>query len=132
MRSKGRLEIGYLRELCDSMATEQKPVDLEMLDDVFGREGREDILSTFISHSGVLIPRMETAFEERQISTVIDIAHQIKGMCASIYASDCSGRALAVEQLAKQSDPDWKKISDAYAILKRDFSDLLTYLRSVS
>ena len=114
------------------MTTEETPVDLEMLDKVFGREGRTDILSTFLSHSGVLISRIETAFEEKEISTVIDVAHQIKGMCASIYASDCSGRALAVEQLAKQSDPDWEKISGAYAILKRDFSSLLTYLESVS
>jgi len=123
---------GSPREFCDTMATEEKPVDLDMLDNVFGREGRTDILSTFISHSAVLIPRIETAFEQKQISSVIDVAHQIKGMCASIYASDCSGRALAVEQLAKQSEPDWEKISGAYAILKRDFSDLLSYLEEVS
>jgi len=114
------------------MTTENRPIDLEMLDATFGKEGREDIISTFISHSGVLFPQIDAAFEARNIDLVIDIAHQFKGMCASVYAHDVSGKALILERLAKESDPDWAQMADALAVLKSGFATLASYLNAHS
>jgi HPt (histidine-containing phosphotransfer) domain-containing protein len=114
------------------MTTEEIPIDLHMLDTVFGKDGREDILSTFISHSEILYARIEAAFAQNDIETIVDVAHQLKGMCASIYATELSGKALVLERLAKESDPDWVAMTESYAVVKRGFTALTNYLSTIS
>ena len=127
-RFKKRSAFGSGRELFWDMATDNLPIDLEMLDTTFGKDGRVDILSTFITHTGVLFARVDKAFDENEIEAIIDVAHQIKGMCASIYAPELSGKALNLERLAKSNQPDWAQMTDALSILKSDFHTLSTYL----
>lgn len=122
------LKLSEARRLFHIMTTEEKPIDLDMLDEVFGKDGREDILSTFITHSDVLLPRIDTAFEEKDVATVIDVAHQIKGMCASVYANKVSRNAHALERLAKEGEPDWNEMSNAFAVLKSDLANLTSFL----
>ncbi len=110
------------------MTSENAPIDLEMLDTTFGKDGREDIISTFIEHSETLFSRMDPAFSQRDAEAVIDIAHQVKGMGASIYAIELSGKANQLEQLAKQPQPDWHEMSLSLGELRKTFADLSSYL----
>lgn len=112
------------------MSSEDTPIDLELLDNTFGKDGRQDIISTFIEHSGLLFSRINTGFEEQNVEIVIDVAHQIKGMGASIYASDLSSHAHALERIAKDEDPDWELIAQALENLKKCFAKLTGYLES--
>lgn len=112
------------------MSSEDLPIDLELLDNTFGRDGRQDIISTFIEHSGLLFSRITTGFEEQNVEIVIDVAHQIKGMGASIYASDLSSQAHALERLAKSENPDWQLIAKELDKLKKCFAKLTGYLES--
>lgn len=114
----------------DFMSSESAPIDLDMLDDTFGKDGRADIISTFIEHSGLLFSRINTGLEEQNVEIVIDVAHQIKGMGASIYALDLSTQAHTLERIAKDENPDWQLIATALEDLKRCFAKLTGYLDS--
>ncbi|MDZ4834844.1 MAG: Hpt domain-containing protein [Candidatus Melainabacteria bacterium] len=110
------------------MSIDDAPIDLQMLDTTFGKDGRTDIISTFIEHSALLFNRMNTGFEQHDAEVVIDVAHQIKGMGASIYALELSTHAHELERLAKSETPDWQLMAESMERLKKAFATLSGYL----
>ncbi len=107
---------------------DKPPIDLFLLDSTFGEEGRADLIETFLKHSQVLFQRINNAWEEKDIKTVIDVAHQMKGMGSSIYATDLSKQSLQLERLAKESSPDWQKMLVAFEEMKVLFTAVTDYL----
>lgn len=118
------------RDTTLTMSNKATPIDLQLLDQTFGKDGRQDIISTFIEHSARLFSRIDSAREEKNVEVVVDVAHQIKGMGASIYAIDLSTRAHNLERLAKNESPDWQQIAQALNDLKQCFDTLRGYLDS--
>lgn len=121
-----------IHQSLETMISEEKPIDLELLDTTYGKDGRDDIVSTFLTHSRLLFDRIEIGFEQDDLETIRDVSHQIKGMSASVFAADLSNQAHELEHLAKVDSPDWHEMRHAYATLKKLFGVLSTFLTSTN
>ncbi|MBX9671007.1 MAG: Hpt domain-containing protein [Candidatus Obscuribacterales bacterium] len=108
--------------------TDKPPIDLYQLDATFGEDGRADLIETFLNHSNVLFSRINAAWDEKDIKTVVDAAHQMKGMGSSIYAAELSRQALHLEKLAKENSPDWQSMLESYDALKEVHKRVTDYL----
>lgn len=106
----------------------QLPIDLAQLDATFGEDGRAGLIETFLNHSEVLFNRINAAWNEKDIKTVIDVAHQMKGMGSSIYAAELSRHALHLEKLAKETSPNWETMLESYDNLKLVHKKVTDYL----
>lgn len=110
-------------------AGERAPIDLEMLDQTFGADGRTEIVDTFVSHTVVLFQKLQAAIDEKNIVLAKDMAHQLKGMSASVYAHEFSKKSLALEGLTKEETVNWDQVKESLAALEQMFAAIKTYLQ---
>jgi len=108
-----------------------QPVDVAKLDETFGTEARDEILSTFVQYTPVLLQRLATGIQDRDEKTARDVAHQLKGMSSSIYADELLQHSLAIERVAKTDPVDWTTLQSSLPALEVVYQKVRLYLDTV-
>jgi HPt (histidine-containing phosphotransfer) domain-containing protein len=75
-----------------------------------------EIIEMFIDGLHERLESIQTAFDDRILTTVSGIAHQLKGAAGGYGYPTLSERAFEVEQLAKQNAPD-QQIEESLTLL---------------
>jgi HPt (histidine-containing phosphotransfer) domain-containing protein len=107
----------------------QQVIDWTTLESVCGEEGARELLEIFLDSTLSLFERMDQAFASRNGKQLKMNAHEMKGACASIGASDMSATSKELEQAALAED--WQQASSLLCELKADFEAVRAYCKSI-
>jgi two-component system sensor histidine kinase/response regulator len=88
-----------------------KPVELDVLFSVFGKDLIADLLVDFIAEADEQMIALRKAVIEKDLPTIKFLIHDLKGTSATIYATNLTEQSFAMEQYAhSETQIDWKKI----------------------
>lgn len=100
-------EVSSNRGLQESSADVKRPVEVEPLISEYADDpDMVEIIGMFVQGLEVRITDITQAFDDRILSTVASIAHQLKGAAGGYGYPELSELAFEVEQLAKQNAPE--------------------------
>lgn len=106
-----------------------KPVELDVLFSVFGKDLIADLLVDFIAEADEQMVALRKAVFENDLPTIKFLVHDLKSTSATIYATDLTERSFAMEQYAHSEDKiDWKKIDSHLHSIESAWKAVRDYL----
>lgn len=105
-----------------------KPVELDVLFSVFGKDLIADLLVDFISEADQQMIALRQAVIEKDLSTINFLVHDLKGTSATIYATELTDRSFAMEQYTHSEKIDWKEIDSYLQSVDSAWKDVRDYL----
>ncbi|MBK9145290.1 MAG: response regulator [Candidatus Melainabacteria bacterium] len=103
-------------------------IELSQLEKTFGKEAREEVLTSFTEHTGDYIEQLVLAVEECDRRRVTALLHDIKGMCSSVFATEMAKQSYKLEVMSRGDDFDWDKIENGTNLLKDLYQAVLDEL----
>jgi HPt (histidine-containing phosphotransfer) domain-containing protein len=98
------------------------PIDLDELKARFGVQNFQRLLRMFCQEAKLEIDGMTKAYEERDMSELLRLAHGMKGICSSVSAKGL--RQICIEIEAAARTEDWQNIGSLIEKMKKEFSGL--------
>ena len=106
----------------------KKPVELDVLFSTFGEELIADLLTDYIDEANDRLLELEAAIDNKDIQTVNEIVHDLKGSSATIYATEVAEISASMEQYARQDDYNWDSMTTRFEVLKSAWTRAQVYL----
>ena len=123
-----KLRRKYLRPNSNMTLIVGKPIDLDELEEFYGAEQMNQMMSMFISDTSDMLQRIRPQMFERHARGVAGLAHEVKASCASIGAKQLARLCLYLEQAVGQQD--WIEAEETLRSLERSFESLKNYVES--
>jgi HPt (histidine-containing phosphotransfer) domain-containing protein len=123
-----KLRRKYLRPNSNMTLIDGKPIDLDELEEFYGAEQMNQMMSMFISDTSDMLQRIRPQMFERHARGVAGLAHEVKASCASIGAKQLARLCLYLEQAVGQQD--WIEAEETLRSLERSFETLKNYVES--
>lgn len=103
-----------------------RPIDLEMLEDSFGKEAAGEIVDLFVSNMAETLEKLQTALDARDNQAGAAAAHEITGTASSVGSDELAACARQLEVMLNTGlDP---RAADVLAHLKQLFGEVKHYI----
>lgn len=106
----------------------KKPVELDVLFATFGEDMIGDLLADYAADADKRLTELADAIAKEDIQIVNQIAHDLKGSSATIYATEVAELSASIEQCGRRSDYDWESIATGFEALKSAWTRARAYL----
>jgi CheY-like chemotaxis protein len=104
----------------------EDPINIGQFEEAYGAEAHELIL-LFVNSTEKLVNDLQSAFEQRDATTLARLAHEIKGSSWAVGAEEMARLAVFLEQAAGQQN--WKLIHRTYARMRHHFDELNAFVQ---
>lgn len=104
-------------------------LDVESLNDIFGRESVNELLEIFDKSTDALVQKLTTAIDERNMRVVKSVLHELKGSSSMMRALYLQQLALTME--ASANNETWEELEASLPKLKQVFSAVQTRIQSI-
>jgi len=121
-----KLRRKYLRPNSTLTLVDGKPIDLDELEEFYGAEQMNQMMSMFIADTDDMLKRIRPQMFERHARSIAGLAHEVKASCASIGAKQLARLCLYLEQAVGQQD--WIEAEQTLTSLERSFESLKNYV----
>ncbi len=121
-----KLRRKYLRPNSTLTLVDGKPIDLDELEEFYGAEQMNQMMSMFIADTDDMLKRIRPQMFERHARGIAGLAHEVKASCASIGAKQLARLCLYLEQAVGQQD--WIEAEQTLTSLERSFESLKNYV----
>jgi CheY-like chemotaxis protein len=118
----------YLRPNSTMTLVEGQPIDLVELEEFYGSEQLNQMLTAFIANTEEMIHKMRVHMSERSLWPIARLAHEVKASCASVGAKQLSRSCLYLEQAVGQQD--LIEAEETLAAIERSFTTLKNFIES--
>lgn len=118
----------FLRPQTDLMVIEGTPINLEELEEFYGADQLNQMLSLFIADTEDMFKRIEFFAKERNAKAVAGLAHEVKASCASLGVKQLSRLCLYLEQAVGQED--WVEAQETINSFMRSFERLKHFVET--
>jgi two-component system, sensor histidine kinase and response regulator len=108
--------------------TRVKPVELEVLFSVFGKELIADLLVDFVAEAEQQMVELRKAVLNEELPTVNFLIHDLKGTSATIYATKLTELSFAMEQYCRGKQVDWSEVSSYFEAVETALTNVRDYL----
>jgi CheY-like chemotaxis protein/HPt (histidine-containing phosphotransfer) domain-containing protein len=102
------------------------PVDMEWLDEQYGREALSEILQTFTDEAESLMTALKRAALAHDFSESARVAHQLAGIASVIGARQMHAQSLNLEHASKETDT--YRANVALDELQRAYEDVVQWI----
>ncbi len=90
-------------------------------------EFEQEILQLFLQQTRLLLQALHKAHAQHNFRVLVDVAHQMKGMCGSIGAYELQEIAFFLEKAANGQEP--QAVEQEIVKLEEQFNRVLTEIR---
>lgn len=104
-------------------------IDLDKLKCVYGKEGLNELLQSFLVEGKTLLAAVDAAVQTKAARDIALLAHQFKGLAAVMTLETLAQTSLALEQAAKEHN--WNDIAQAYQTLTFNFQAVENLINSI-
>ena len=113
----------------DELKNDLKPIDFDRLAELYGEGELHEILELFLPEARKLVDETEESVANQNRRRLQDVAHQLKGLSASVAASELADLSLKLETAAK--DEDWAAAKQTHQALARTFNQVANFVQNV-
>jgi two-component system sensor histidine kinase/response regulator len=117
------------REAPAAVATIETPIDFARLSEIYGDEEVNEILQLFVPEAERLLQSSEEAIANQDSKTLQSIAHQLKGLTASVAAAEMAEASHKLEIATKSSD--WQTASAMQEKLRNSYQRVLQFVEKL-
>ena len=110
----------------DTSVTAAEPIDIGSLEEMVGAEEVVDILNLFVSSSQELLDKISGASTKHDGKALREAAHELKGACASIGASNMARTCQELENAARNDE--WDMVPNLESGLSENFQLAKNYI----
>jgi signal transduction histidine kinase/CheY-like chemotaxis protein/HPt (histidine-containing phosphotransfer) domain-containing protein len=114
------------------VASQQKPMELEVLYATYGKEVGDDLLRHFLISVDQLVQRLPIAFEKQDTTLLEQLGHELKGVSATFYASELAELGLRLEEIVHSGKTSWKLIETQIKFIDSAWKRMKIFLRDQS
>lgn len=118
----------------DSLSIEEERAKLlRTIASQVGEEAAEDLFPVFLNATKDLLQKIKVSIESQEQKLLGDLAHQLKGSCQSIGASELGTLGQEMEHTAKSDqDVDWKSMALSFKEVEKAYERLGRLAKSAS
>jgi len=117
-----------LRTHTELSLLEPAPIRLSELEEFYGEEALDEILSLFYKNTEDMLERIAFYLTEQNTRAVAGLAHEVKASSAALGATQMARDCLCVEQAVGQQD--WVEARATYVSLRKSFDYLQQFIGS--
>jgi CheY-like chemotaxis protein len=110
----------------DTSVTAAEPIDIGSLEEMVGAEEAVEILNLFVSSSQELLDRISGASTKHDGKALREAAHELKGACASIGASNMARTCQELENAVRNDE--WDMVPNLENGLSQNFQLAKNYI----
>jgi len=94
---------GSNQEITGDIASKKRPIEIETLKKTFGAKVAAELMNEFLADSRRLLQKLDNDLEMQDLIALKTDLHELKGMTASLYASEIAELSRLLEERVGQS-----------------------------
>ncbi|HEY9776525.1 MAG TPA: response regulator [Planktothrix sp.] len=110
-------------------SAEQPPINIQALENACGEDGARELIEIFLDSTVNLLQRMDDALASKNGKMTKAHAHEMKGACASVGATEMSATSRQLEQAGLGED--WTQAATLIAELKSEFERVRNFCQGL-
>src|SRR4030095_4926768 len=84
----------------------KSPIDLARLKQLYGNDATQEIIPLFMTEARQLLDRVREALSNKDSQALSTIAHQLKGLCASVASEEMALYSVQLETACREENWD--------------------------
>ncbi len=121
------------QEITGDIASKKRPIELETLKKTFGAKVAAELMSDFLADSRRLLQKLDNDLELQDVAALKMDLHELKGMTASLYASEIADLSRLLEKRVcevKDNNYNWSAYSETVDEIRSAWIRAKDYIES--
>lgn len=121
------------QEITGDIASKKRPIEIETLKKTFGAKVAAELMSDFLADSRRLLQKLDSDLELKDVAALKMDLHELKGMSASLYASEIADLSRLLERRVCEitdNDYNWSAYSAAVVEIRSAWIKAKDYIES--
>ena len=109
-------------------AKSKSPIDLARLKQLYGNDATQEIIPLFVKEARQLLDRVQEASSTKDLQALSTVAHQLKGLCASVASEEMALYSVQLETACRQEN--WELAQTAASTLEELYDLVVEFVRT--